>query len=100
MAGFVDEIAEELVDRIVVDGGGEVMSMLARPTPLGVMTRWLGLDLPEEATAWADAPATDWRCLAAAGRARFTFVRIDVTGRTPPAVRARSPGRSTVAQPG
>jgi len=55
ISGFVDEIAEELVDRLVVEGGGDVMSMLARPTPLRVMSRWLGLHLPDEATAWADA---------------------------------------------
>ncbi len=55
IAGFVDEITAELIDGLVAAGGGDVMSMLARPTPLRVMSTWLGLHLPDEAAMWADA---------------------------------------------
>ena len=55
LTDVVDAIVEEHVDRMVADGGGDVMSALARRVPLRVMSTWLGLDLPDAATAWADA---------------------------------------------
>lgn len=55
MADYVDEVVEELVDELVTSGGGDAMTMLARPTPLRVMSRWLGVDLPDDAIEWADA---------------------------------------------
>lgn len=51
----VDTITSELVDAFVASGGGDVMSALARPLPIRVMSAWLGLDLPDEAAGWADA---------------------------------------------
>jgi cytochrome P450 len=51
----VDTIVGELVDDFVSNGGGDVMASLARRVPLSVMGEWLGLQLPPEATAWADA---------------------------------------------
>lgn len=55
MATVIDAVVDELVERFVAVGGGDVMSSLARPVPLRVMSEWLGLDLPAEATIWADA---------------------------------------------
>jgi cytochrome P450 len=55
MATAVDGIVEELLDGFVAAGGGDVMAALARPVPIRVMSAWLGLDLPDEATTWADA---------------------------------------------
>jgi cytochrome P450 len=55
MVNIVDGIVEDVVDRLVAAGGGEVMATLARRVPLRVMTEWLGLDLPDAATSWADA---------------------------------------------
>jgi cytochrome P450 len=52
---IVDGIVEEVVDRLVAAGGGDVMAELARRVPLRVMSQWLGLDLPDAAAAWADA---------------------------------------------
>ena len=55
LAGTVDAIVEEHVDRMLADGGGDVMTALARRVPVRVMSTWLGLDLPDAATTWADA---------------------------------------------
>ena len=55
LSGTIDAVVEPLIDQLVDDGGGDVMSMLARPVPLAVMSAWLGLQLPTEATSWADA---------------------------------------------
>jgi len=55
MAAAVDGIVEELVGGLVADGGGDVMAALARRVPIRVMGAWLGLDLPDAATTWADA---------------------------------------------
>jgi cytochrome P450 len=55
MVDVVDGIVEEIFDRLVATGGGEVMSTLARRVPLRVMSEWLGLDLPDAAATWADA---------------------------------------------
>lgn len=51
----IDTIVGELVDDFVSNGGGDVMASLARRIPLSVMSEWLGVQLPPEATAWADA---------------------------------------------
>ena len=48
-------VVAELVDRFVAAGGGDVMAEIARPLPLRVMSAWLGIDLPDAATTWADA---------------------------------------------
>ena len=48
-------VVAELVDRFVSCGGGDVMAEIARPLPLRVMGAWLGIDLPDAATTWADA---------------------------------------------
>ncbi|MGI8754298.1 MAG: cytochrome P450 [Acidimicrobiales bacterium] len=55
LSGVVDRVVEELVDRFVDDGGGDVMSALARPVPIGVMSEWLGINLPDASAIWADA---------------------------------------------
>ncbi len=55
LGAVVDTAVAEHVDRFVAAGGGDVMETLARPIPTRVMSEWLGLDLPSEATAWADA---------------------------------------------
>jgi cytochrome P450 len=55
LEGVVDAVVEELVDRFVDAGGGDVMASVARPVPIRVMSEWLGLDLPDEAAGWADA---------------------------------------------
>ncbi len=55
LSAVVDAVVDELVERFVADGGGDVMSRLARPVPLRVMSEWLGISLPDEATTWADA---------------------------------------------
>ncbi len=51
----VGGVVSELVDRFVETGGGDVMAEIARPLPLRVMGAWLGVDLPDAATTWADA---------------------------------------------
>ena len=55
LSDVIDGVVGELVERFVGDGGGDVMAALARPVPIRVMSAWLGLDLPDEATTWADA---------------------------------------------
>lgn len=55
LSGIVDTIVDDLVDQLVAAGGGDVMTMLARPVPTRVMSEWLGLDLPDAAVTWADA---------------------------------------------
>src|SRR5437879_4249225 len=55
MASTVDGIVDDVVDRLVTAGGGEVMAALARRVPLRVMSDWLGLELPDVAASWADA---------------------------------------------
>jgi cytochrome P450 len=55
LQGMVDDVVESLVDQFVDAGGGDVMSALARRIPLQVMSEWLGLELPPDATTWADA---------------------------------------------
>ena len=55
MAAVVDGIVEELVEGLVATGGGDVMTALARRVPIRVMSAWLGLDLPDAVTTWADA---------------------------------------------
>ena len=55
LANIVDAIVEDVVDELISAGGGDVMAMLARRVPLRVMSEWLGLDLPDPATTWADA---------------------------------------------
>ncbi len=55
LGDVVDTVVGEHVERFVAAGGGDVMELLARPIPTLVMSEWLGLDLPPEAAAWADA---------------------------------------------
>lgn len=55
LSDVIDGVVGELVERFVGDGGGDVMAALARPVPIRVLSAWLGLDLPDEATTWADA---------------------------------------------
>ena len=55
LSGVVDDVVSELIERFVADGGGDVMSALARPVPLRVMSEWLGIELPADAALWADA---------------------------------------------
>ena len=52
---MVEEVIIPLVDRFVRRGGGDAMEDIARPVPVAVMGRWLGIDLPQEVTTWADA---------------------------------------------
>jgi cytochrome P450 len=51
----VDRVVDELFDRFVATGGGDVMAEIARRVPLRVMSEWLGLDLPDAVAGWADA---------------------------------------------
>ncbi len=55
LRAVVDRAVAPLVDEFVANGGGDVMSALARPLPLRVMSDWLGLQLPDEAVTWANA---------------------------------------------
>jgi cytochrome P450 len=55
LANIVDGIVEDVIDELISVGGGDVMATLARRVPLRVMSAWLGLDLPDAATTWADA---------------------------------------------
>ncbi len=55
LSDVVDDVVRDLVARFVDEGGGDVMSALARPVPIRVMSEWLGIELPDEAAAWADA---------------------------------------------
>lgn len=55
LSDSVDAVVDEVITRLVDDGGGDVMSAVARQVPLRVMSQWLGLALPDEACAWADA---------------------------------------------
>jgi cytochrome P450 len=52
---MVEEVTIPLVERFVESGGGDAMEAIARPVPIGVMGRWLGIDLPHQITTWADA---------------------------------------------
>ena len=52
---MVEEVIIPLVDRFVRRGGGDAMEDIARPVPVAVMGRWLGIDLPQQITTWADA---------------------------------------------
>jgi cytochrome P450 len=55
LSGIVDAIVDDATNRFVAAGGGDVMTELARPIPMRVMSEWLGIALPAAATAWADA---------------------------------------------
>ena len=55
LSDVVDDVVSDLVARLVEAGGGDVMTALARPVPMRVMSEWLGIELPDEATTWADA---------------------------------------------
>jgi len=55
LSDVVDDVVRDLVARLVDERGGDVMSALARPLPIRVMSAWLGIELPDEATVWADA---------------------------------------------
>jgi cytochrome P450 len=55
LQGVIDDVVDSLVEEFVDAGGGDVMSALARRIPLRVMSEWLGLELPADATKWADA---------------------------------------------
>ena len=55
LADVVERTVAPLVAEFVAAGGGDVMAMLARRLPLRVMSDWLGLELPDDAAAWADA---------------------------------------------
>jgi cytochrome P450 len=66
LEGMVDTVVEEVIDRFVDAGGGDVMTSVARRVPIRVMSEWLGLDLkptnPSSRWRRSSSPGSTPRC--------------------------------------